>query len=213
MPQQPDYGWGFGGYGEGIFGNAPIQSLPVGYYAAVITSQYQSSPQFLAWLTVLLQMLQDANDCLATFDYQFDLSLAVGNQLDLIGTIIGVGRTVGFQPSNSVSPVLDDNTYRLLLQAKQAANQWDGLVGSLQGIWRALFPGGRITILDGQNMSAVVILSGTFSSIIQDLISNGYIVPKPETVLYTYTFAPLPIFGFSATNGDFIAGFDAGHWT
>jgi hypothetical protein len=74
-----------------------------------------------------------------------------------------------------------------------------------------LFSGGHITISDAQNMTATVLLSGTFSSIIQDLITNGYIVPRPEGVLYSYTFSQLPILGFDFNNS-YVAGFDLGHF-
>jgi hypothetical protein len=128
-----------------------------------------------------------------------------------LGAIAGAGRTVGFQPSDSVSPVLDDATYRIYIKAKIAQNQWDGTITSLYAIWKYLFPVGSIIIADNQNMTATIFLSGSFTSIIQDLITNGYIVPRPEGVLYTYDFAELPAFGFDLDNS-FVAGFDVGKW-
>jgi len=184
---------------------------PVSYYQALLTSQYQTSTNFLAWLAAPLNILNDASTCLASFDANFDLATAYGAQLDIIGQIVGASRTVPFQPSGSVSPVLDDATYRILLQAQIAQNQWDGTIDSLQTIWRSLFPGGTIAIVDGQNMSVSVILAGAFSSILQDLITHGLIVPRPQGVLYNYTFSTLPIFGFDSDN-TYIAGFDHGHW-
>jgi hypothetical protein len=110
-----------------------------------------------------------------------------------------------------VSPVLDDATFRIYIRAKIAQNQWDGTMLSLYPIWQTLFPGGQIIIFDNQNMTADVTLTGSFTSIIQDLITNGYIIPRPEGVLYTYLFGTLPFFGFDSDN-QFIAGFDVGHW-
>jgi len=136
---------------------------------------------------------------------------ALGPQLDLLGSTVGAKRTVGFQPSNSVSPVLDDATYRIYIKAKIAQNQWDGTLPSLYPIWATLFPSGRIIIIDNQNMTATITLIGAFTSITKDLISNGYIVPRPEGVLYNYVFGTLPFFGFGSSPG-FIAGFDTGHW-
>lgn len=205
-------GFGLGPYGRGQYGNAPITNLPLGYYLSLITSEYQGSPKFIAWLTAVLRKLDDVSECLATFDTAFNINYAIGSQLDLIGQNLGQSRTVAFQPSRGVSPVLDDDTYRLLLRATIAQNQWDGRIDSLQTIWQSLFPGGRITIDDAQNMSVTILLSGFFSSIKQDLIVNGYIVPRAEGVLYQYTFATLPILGFDQ-NTSFLAGFDRGHWS
>lgn len=211
MPQ-PNYRFGFGPYGAGTWGNPPIEFLTLAYYQQLVTSEYQNSPKFLSWLLACLRPLDDASECLASFVTSFDLDYAVGVQLDALGVIIGQSRTVGFQPSGGVSPVLTDSTYRTLLRARILQNQWSGTINSLYAAWQLLFPGGRITIVDNYNMTATIILSGSFSSIIQDLILNGLIVPRPETVGYTFVFNTLPAFGFDQNN-DIIAGFDVGHWS
>jgi hypothetical protein len=75
-----------------------------------------------------------------------------------------------------------------------------------------LFPGGKIVLNDGQNMSCTILLSGSFTSIATDLINNDLIVPRPEGVLYNITFATLPVFGFDENNAN-VAGFDTGKWS
>jgi hypothetical protein len=110
-----------------------------------------------------------------------------------------------------VSPILDDTTYRIYIKAKIAQNSWDGTRGSLYAIWQQLFPGGQIILIDNQNMTVSITLKGTFTSILKDLITNGYIIPRPEGVLFSYTFPVLPAFGFGSSPG-FIAGFGTGHW-
>lgn len=205
----PNYGTQ--GYGTGGYGNQSIETLPLGYYTALLTSQYALSPKLNALLRVLLQKFDDASQVLVTMDTALDLDIAVGAQLDMLGTVVAANRTVGFQPSGGVSPVLDDTTYRLYIKAKIAQNQWDGTLPSLYPIWQRLFPSGKIIIIDNQNMTADITLTGAFTSIIQDLIVNGYIVPRPEGVQYTFLFGVLPFFGFGSSPG-FIAGFGEGHW-
>ena len=207
----PNARYGVGGYGVGRYGSAPISNLPIGYYTSIITSEYQLSPNFIAWLTAALRKLDDISQCLAGFVAAFDLDSAIGPQLDTLGLIVGQGRTVGFQPSNGVSPILDDTTYRILLKARIAQNSWNGQIGSLQAIWQNLFPGGRIAIQDNQNMTATVILSGSFTSIISDLITNGYIVPRPQAVEYTFVRGTAPYLGYDENNG-YVAGWDTGHY-
>jgi hypothetical protein len=154
----------------------------------------------------------DVFECLCQFNQAFDMDFAVGPQLDIIGQWIGIDRELPFQPSGGVSPILDDTTYRLLLRAKMAQNNWNGQIGSLYTIWHQLFPTGTIAFQDNQNMTATIFLTGSFSSVIQDMIVNGLIVPRPETVQYTYIFATtLPVFGFDR-NDTFVAGFDEGHF-
>jgi hypothetical protein len=204
------------GYGSGRYGLAdvgPIAPLPLSYYLGLLTSEYRLAPNLNAWLQAELQVMDDASGCIAQITNSFDLENAAGVQLDTAGAIIGQGRTVGFQPTGGVSPVLDDTTYRLLLIATIVNNQWNGLPSQLYPLWAQLFPGGRIAIIDNQNMSATILSSGSFTSIVKDLIANGYIVPRPEGVQYTYVFSDLPVFGFSTSNGPYIAGFDVGKWS
>jgi Protein of unknown function (DUF2612) len=210
-PSNPNYGTQ--GYGQGGYGNEPVENLPIGYYLQLLTSQYTlpQSPKLNALLKVLLQKFDDVSQVLVKMDTALDLDVAVGAQLDMLGSTVGATRTVGFQPNGGVSPVLDDATYRIYIKAKIAQNQWDGTLPSLYPIWANLFPDGSIIIIDNQNMTADITLKGSFTSIIQDLIVNGYIVPRPEGVLYTYLFGTLPFFGFGSSPG-FIAGFGAGHW-
>lgn len=196
------------GYGSGLYGNAPVETLPIEYYLSLLTSQYQNSPKTIAFLTVLLKKFDDISQVQVAMDMAFDVDNAVGPQLDAVGSIVGASRTVGFTPSGGVSPVLTDSAYRIYIKAKAAENSWDGTIDGLQLIWQALFPGGHIVIGDNENMTATIFLSGSFTSIVQDLITNGYIVPRPEGVLYTYVFGG-PHFGFDLNNS-FIAGFDVG---
>jgi hypothetical protein len=209
MPLNPYYGTS--GYGLGGYGNEPIETLPIGYYLSLLTSEYKQSPKLNALLYVLLKKFDDVTNCLVQMDTALDLDGAVGAQLDLLGTIPNASRLVNFQPSGGVSPLLDDATYRTYIKAKIARNQWDGRIDSLYAIWKQLFPSGTIVIEDNQDMTATIVLTGAFTSILQDLIVNGYIIPRPEGVLYNYVFGVLPFFGFGSSPG-FIAGFDTGHW-
>ena len=193
-------------------GTEPINALPVAYYKNLLTSEYKLSTKFNMWLVANLSILEDITDLLQAIYTYFDLDTAVGDQLDTVGAIVGAARQVSFQPTSG-SPILDDTTYRLLIKATIANNQWDGKIDSLYPIWGSLFPGGTIIIEDHQDMTATIIVTGSFSSIVQDLISHDLIVPRPETVQYNYSFGSLPFFGFSVTNTAFIAGFNVGNWS
>jgi hypothetical protein len=203
--------FGTSGFGFGGYGNQPLEALPLGYYIGLLSSEYVNSPKLNKLLYVLLRKFDDVTNVIMLMDTAFDLDSASGVQLDMLGQTVQAYRTVGFQPSGGVSPVLDDTTFRILIKAKIAQNQWTGTLDSLYPLWQQLFPAGNIIIADNQNMSANIFMTGTFTSIMQDLIRNGYIVPRPEGVQYTYLFGALPMFGFDLDNV-FIAGFDTGKW-
>ncbi len=200
--------------GEVYAGTPPGESAgetTFAYYRGLVTSEYQTAAKMLAWLTASITPFQDGLICLMTFAPAFDINQAVGPQLDVLGNIIGQRRTVDFQPSNGVSPILDDDGYRFLLKARIMQNHWDGRIGTLLAMWRRIFPGGTLLVTDHQDMTVTLVISGAFTSIMQDLISHGYIVPRPQGVLYNYSFPTLPILGLDRSD-DYVAGLDLGHF-
>ncbi|HJX51909.1 MAG TPA: DUF2612 domain-containing protein [Polyangia bacterium] len=211
MTLMPGAGEGYAG--EQYAGAPPLPDVSSSaYYLSLVTSEYQTSPKMLSWLQANLQLLTDALDCLALFPTAFDLDWAAGPQLDILGAIIGEPRMVAFQPSNGVSPVLDDATYRFLLKAHVFWNHWDGQLASILAFWRLVFPGGTMMFSDHQDMSITVYVAGAFTSIITDLISHGYILPRPQGVLLNFVFPTLPMLGFDRDD-DYVSGLDKGHFT
>jgi hypothetical protein len=181
------------------------------YYLSLITSEYQSSPNFLAFLTILLQPFVDAGNLLTTVYTAYNINTAQGVQLDIIGQIVGQSRTVNFQPTNGGSPILDDVDYQTLLLAKVAINLWDGQIETLEPLWQVLYPNGDIIVHDNQDMTMNVIISGNLTMTQRDLVRNGYIVPRPEGVLINYYFGDEPFFAYDIEN-QYFAGYDTGNW-
>jgi len=78
------------------------------YYLSLITSEYQSAPNLYAWLSTLLTPLVDLIACTQQMYQSFALpstaaalgflNVAQGSQLDIIGQIVGIKRTLPFQP-------------------------------------------------------------------------------------------------------------------
>lgn len=182
------------------------------YYLDLFTSEYRASTRLLAWANANIQLFQDVLFCIRELMSAWDLDLAVGVQLDTIGLWVGASRTLPFQPSGGVSPILDDASYRILLRAKIAQNHWDGTLDGLLRSWQAIFPNGLLVVNDHQDMTVDLYVAAPFSSVVQDMVLNGLIVPRPQGVLYTISVAALPMLGFD--RGDsFVAGFDTGKFT
>lgn len=277
----------------------PTIQPTLAYYLGLFTSQYQatSSPNLQAFAALLLQPFLDTAACADSLNGAFNLygpttpgvPPVTGVQLDIIGKLVGVSRTLPFNPAGvnalttaaitstgshqvatnntqymasynisvsiqvtvdtggnaenvlitsvnqgvgftanftkthasgvavvqtvPYSAVLDDYSYYILILATILQNQWNGQIGTLWQAWQTLFPGGHIYVTDNQNMTCTLFMTGDFSPVQQQMISNGLIVPRPEAVQYTYTFGLLPAFGFDGTNPALIAGFDVGYWS
>lgn len=150
-------------------------------YLNLITSEHQNKPKFTAWLTAALSKIDDGSTLANELNTHFDIDNAIGNQLDILGDIVGAKRTLSFQPTDGTSPILDDDTYRLVIQAKILRNRWDGTIPQMYELWNSIFAGTHLGIQDNQDMSADVTIS-LFTRLQKDLTSNGYIIPKPQGV-------------------------------
>ena len=179
-------------------------------YQDLITSEHRGKPKFMATVTALLQYSDDIYSCAVYIDDNFDLDEAEGTQLDVLGQIAGVGRILSFQPRGGLSPVLADPAYRNLIKAKIAQNTWKGGTDDLSEIWQTLF-GDGIIIMDNQDMTMSVIVIGIDDEITQEMIIEGLIVPKPQSVGANYFFSGKAVFGYDMEN-DFVKGYDHADW-
>jgi len=107
--------------------------------------------------------------------------------------------------------VLDDDMYRLIMKAKILQNNWDGTLPSLYEMWNIIFPDAYITIKDNQNMTMDIFIAGLSSQIQKDLMTNGYIIPRPEGVEVNYVYFGDPFFAYGLVTDDF-KGYGSGYW-
>ena len=181
-------------------------------YLRLITSQHADKPDFIDWLTAALNIPDGIAQLNDEFDEHFNIDTAIGNQLDIIGDIVGRMRKLTFQPTLPAdSPIMDDETYRLAIKAKIAQNMWDGTMASIYSAWDILFPTVRMAVIDNQDMSMSVLVVGLTSQLQKDLVSNGYIVPKPAGVRINYAFPDGLVFAYDRDN-DVFTGYDLGNW-
>jgi hypothetical protein len=179
-------------------------------YLKLVTSKHWDKPKFLAWLTANLTVIDDADIAIMAIDADFDIDSAVGNQLDVIGRLVGRSRTLDFQPSVA-SPTLDDDTYRFVLKAKVAQNQWDGTIVGLYKIWDTVFPLTNIKVTDNQDMTCDILFVGqNFTDLQRELLAHGYIIPKAQCVGTSYAFGGTFSFRTAAlTGGTYVAEIDS----
>ena len=174
---------------------------------ALFTSQYQGKPNLTAWATALLQPLADAAACAAGMVSDFSLARATGAQLDVLGALVGASRNVGFELSTGGS-LLDDDHFRILLQATIAKNQWDGTIPSIYALWQSIFGDSSVLqIIDNQDMTMQAVITGLGDVVSEQLVNAGLVIPKPMGVGLTIVEQTLldqgPVFGALVSGADF----------
>ena len=181
-------------------------------YIKLITSEHATSVNFLKYVKATLNMSSPMVDVLNEFNILFNLDVATGAQLDDIGSLVGISRTLPIDNAD-IDPVLDDNAYRKVIRAKIMKNHWDGTMQGMQNILSALYPGLPCDIIDNQNMTMTVYINDPTISV-QDkaLLFNGFILPKPSGVGVNYQIIEKPIFSWDLDTAYF-KGWDEGTWS
>ena len=100
---------------------------------------------------------------------------------------VGEERTLDFIPQSGESPVLDNESYRVLLKSRIIKNLWKGGIEDLQDSWEELF-NDRIKIRDNQDMTIDILVKDPFDNRLNEAIARGKVFPKPQSVLVTYVF-------------------------
>jgi hypothetical protein len=178
-------------------------------YLDLITSAHQSKPNFVATVSLSVELQVQVQDLLSSMIPLFDLGTPpVGNQLDILGQWAGVSsevnlnsNTVGFTwdgtnaavgwdsgvwaPTGSGTSIVElpDSIYLLLILAKIGANSWDGTTTQAYEIYNEVFAPYIVLISDNCNMSYDLgIIGGIVPPIILALFTEQLIPLKPEGV-------------------------------
>lgn len=210
-------------------------------YTRIITSEHQNKPKFMAMIRGVIGVLTRIQDLYASMIPLFDLGVAVGDQLDIIGQWVGISRNVNipdaagiyfewdgddyttgwdfgsWAPAEAPSTIvsLPDDAYRNLIRAKIAANSWNGTIEGAYAAWAQVFPTYTILIQDNQNMTmAIGIVGAIVDSMTLALLTGGYLPLKPEGVRITEYFIPVddgPLFAWDVES-DYLGGWDEASW-
>lgn len=219
-------------------------------YTDLISNYHRQKMLFTQHVDLSTRPLTDSASTLNGLVTAFDIDNAVGDQLDILGEWIGRGRTVAqpiagvyfafdtdglgwdqgvwqgpYDPDSGYTRLSDD-TYRIILKAKIAINNWDGTNDALKDILDNALAGSglQMQIVDGQDMTIGVWVfpEKDISLVSKELIAairQGYLTVKAAGVFAGSIAIPSVItpsegstfFGFDMDN-DFISGFDSGSW-
>ena len=180
-------------------------------YIRLITSEHATKPLYVEYVEAFLSFISPAVDILNDFQTLFNLQNAEGDQLDILGGLVGVSRVLPVD-NPEVNSVLEDDMYRKVILARILSNRWDGTRKGLENIMAMIFPGLPSNIIDNQDMSVIInVIDPQATEEFKTLLELGYILPKPAGVQYEYTISDSPLFGWDSDTA-FIKGWDSGVW-
>src|SRR5580693_86331 len=201
--------------GIGLFaiGISGVGTLPGLDYRRTIISQYSASPILTQLIANMSQYFEPCANLDAFYDNIWNIVTAVGYGLDVWGRIVGVQRVLqvteagwlGFEEAESgddANPwnqapwygggaatsnyALSDESFRMLILAKAAANITDGSIPSINAILMSLFPAmGNCYVTDGGNMTMTYTFSQPLSPVQLAIVTNSGVLPRPTGVSVT----------------------------
>jgi len=167
-------------------------------YIALVPSANSDKTKFIAWLNATLGPLDSIYELLKTMYTYFDIDVAVGNQLDIIGEWVGVSRTLNFQPVSGPA-IMTDAVYRNVIKVKISSNAWDGTNETYVPLWNLALPGIPIIYTDNQDMSISIVTLTLPDPYTTELIQNGYYAIKPQAINLNFAAVPL-LFAYDAAS-------------
>lgn len=148
-------------------------------YRDLLIKQYWEKPKARAEIELQASTWSRIFEWLDSFPEAFDLDLATGDRLDIIGNIVGLDRIEGFD---------SDEDYRFLLRVKIIKNTASAVVignpgNDLQSAIQFAFSQNAY-VVDNQDMSLTVTATDDLDLDLLILVFTIGLVPKPQGVRY-----------------------------
>lgn len=209
--------------GSNAIGKYQIGISPIGDIVPfnpwlMILSEYANSPIMDGIIINWFLSLDQTADFTAFYDNIWNIQTANGYGLDVWGRIVGVNRVIVLQTTRywgyeeqelttdpyQVSPfysggastnnfALTDQSYRLLILAKAAANITNGSAPSINQILRNLFPGrGETYITDNEDMTMTYNFNFVLTDTEQAVVKQSGVLPKSTGVKALYAMFGVP---------------------
>jgi hypothetical protein len=174
-------------------------------YLSMVTSAHVTKARYMAWLKVLFDTIAAYGSLAAGFPGSFSVDSAVGEELDWVGSMVGVSRVLEYSSELVPTGRLSDEEFRGFIKAKVLMNSWDGRNESLPILWQIAYPNINLKYIDNQDMTMTVYLDGNISDIMSEMIQMGMLVPIPTgvDVEYVITSSEIPAYQMTVGTGLF----------
>jgi hypothetical protein len=173
-------------------------------------AQYRNKTKLQQWSDIPRAFADEVISASESVRDSYDIDENSGEQLDVIGRIVGQDRNyietlifdvyecnadgdnecgdegVQLSPTSAGSDSeLSDDYYRLLLKSKIAKNNSDGSIDSILTAVNIISPDIDIQrLVDGEDMTFSIEFYGLADAVTRDLLINGDLVPTPQGVLF-----------------------------
>lgn len=151
-------------------------------YKNLIPIKNFTKEKYMAYLDAVLTHGANLGTMVETMSDAFDLENAAGDQLDMIGALVGIDRLLAYVPATGTRE-MDDDEYRLAIKMKIGRNVWDGTNEAAIELYSQLFSGTvSIVYEDNQDMSVSFSIYGSVSAREAEILNATGVLLVPAGV-------------------------------
>ena len=154
-----------------------------------VYAQYRDKPKALAWYNIVPSQALQVETVFNDIRYSYDIDNNEGEQLDVIGRVVDIGR--GYRRTFETTPPpfvvdgeVDDEVYRLLLKSKIVKNNSDATLDSIIDSIQFISNVDNARVIDHYNMSFSLIFKNTLTDKERYILNAFNIVPSPQGVRF-----------------------------
>jgi len=168
-------------------------------WSQTLLSRFAGDPALAGLISSFDAAVDPHADIQSFYKYIWNVKTAVGNGLNIWGTIVGVSRVVpGVSGSKAIT--LLDPDYQTLILVKAAANIGNVTIPTLNRLLRAIFAGsGLVYVQDNLNMTMTYVFLFQPSAANFAIVENSGVMPRPAGVLVNYVWRTATAYGLYNT--------------
>lgn len=168
--------------------------------------QYRNSPKFIAWISTLPAIAKAKLEApLQVIADILDIDNIQGDQLDVVGRIVGIKRDFQKILADSGTGYDEDEVFRFLIKAKVVKNTSEATIDGIAEALNIIVESNSVTIQDSEDMTFSVAFSSELSNFERFILNTFDVLPRPQGVKFLgFTESPLQIQfgGVTAIFGD-----------
>lgn len=152
--------------------------MDINGYKDLITTENQQAPKFMAFLESILTPVMELQEVVQN-SQAFSIDSAAGNQLDIVGEVIGLPRQLPYITSRGTADMTDDE-YLMGIKLKIAQESWEGGNKSATDIYQEVVnaSGANVSYDDLMDGNVTISIDVESQEIVQVIYAiGGFLVP------------------------------------
>ena len=158
-------------------------------YELLVSDRNSRRTKYMSLVNALLTAASGNASALEAMDMAFTVDNAAGEQLDILGDLVGVKRLLDYKPSVG-DREMSDEEYRLCIRMAVARNEWDGTNEGAFSAYSVLANNDvNINYYDNQDQTVTLTVVDALSIRIYEILRNIGVLLVPVGISTEFEFS------------------------